>query len=89
LEAFIEAYITAGILGGVVLGLARPWLRFVVVAAIVGVIIGALIGFALLLANDGLNGFSNFDLVLPGTFAICACVVAVKLHGKARQMGKL
>ena len=89
LEAFIEAYVTAGVLGGVILGLAKPWLRFVAVAAVVGAIIGALIGFALLLSNGGLSGFSTFDLVLPGMFAICACVVAIRLHRRAMQMGKV
>jgi integral membrane sensor domain MASE1 len=89
LEAFIEAYITAGVLGGVVLGLAKPWLRFVVVTAVVGAVIGAMIGSALLLTNGGLNGLSTFDLVLPGAFAVCACVVAIRLHGRAKQMGKI
>ena len=89
MEAFIEAYVAAGVLGGVVLGLAKPWLRFVAVAAIVGTIVGAMIGFALLITSGGLNGFSTFDLILPGAFAICACVVAIKLHGIAKRMGKV
>lgn len=89
LEAFIEAYVAVGVLGGLLLGLAKPWLRFVAVTAVVGTVIGAMIGFALLLTNAGSNEFSTFDLILPGAFAICACVVAIRLHGRARQMGKV
>lgn len=89
LQAFLEAYLVAGVTGGVVLGLAKPWLKSVLVSAIVGAIIGCLIGFALLLSNGGLKSFSSFDLLLPGVFGLCACVVAVKLNGRAKQMGKL
>ncbi len=80
LAAVLEAYLLAGFVGGTLLGVTRPWLSTKAASACVGAVVGSTVGFAFLITNNGVDGWTAFDYVLPGIFALIGLATGIGIH---------